>query len=508
MSGIVALVVVVAVYFAVTSFRSSTAVNTLKVNRADIVQDVSLTGNVRSASNVDLAFEKAGRVAAIYADVGTRVTVGKTLVVLDSADLYADLTQAQAQLARDQIKLADMKAGTRPEDIAIAQNAVDNANTALNQTSQSVVSTLQDAYSKIDDAIRYHTDKFFTNPRTINPQLVFQISDSSLASALQQERVGFEAHLNIWKDQLTKLSPTDDLSSSFVEADLNLNNIKNFIDKLSLAVNSLTASGDFPQTTIDGYKADMSAARLDVSTAVTEANSIEQSFKSAQSALSAAQSQLNLKKAGYTAADIGAAQAQVAQDQGLIDAKRAAIAKNVIVAPISGIVSRQDAKVGQIAPVGTTLVSVLSDSQFQIEANVPEANIAKIAVGNPAKVTLDAYGSDTFFNASVIKIDPAEIVIDGVPTYKVTLQFAAVDPRIRSGMTANLTIVTATKANAITIPERLVTTDATTGTTTVQVKDGNSVVTKTIVTGLVGSHGDIEVVSGLAEGDLVVDSSK
>ena len=52
-----------------------------------------------------------------------------------------------------------------------------------------------------------------------------------------------------------------------------------------------------------------------------------------------------------------------------------------------------------------------------------------------ADVTLDAYGSGVIFQARVDIIDPAETVLDGVPPYKVTLDFVSADPRIRSGMT-------------------------------------------------------------------------
>ena len=52
---------------------------------------------------------------------------------------------------------------------------------------------------------------------------------------------------------------------------------------------------------------------------------------------------------------------------------------------------------------------------------MPEADIAKVAIGDLASSTLDAYGSYVDFPAQVTMIDPAETVIEGVPTYKVTL---------------------------------------------------------------------------------------
>src|SRR5581483_10901237 len=97
-----------------------------------------------------------------------------------------------------------------------------------------------------------------------------------------------------------------------------------------------------------------------------------------------------------------------------------------------------------------------SDTKFQIDANIAEADIAKVALGQKATVTLDAYGPDVVFNATVIKIDPAETIVDGVPTYKTTFQFDTPDDRIKSGMTANIDIQGDSHTDVLAVPERAV----------------------------------------------------
>src|SRR3989344_6418160 len=64
--------------------------------RQRIVQQVSVTGTVKPASSVDLAFERTGRVVTVAHDIGARVAQGALLVRLDSADLAADLAQVDA----------------------------------------------------------------------------------------------------------------------------------------------------------------------------------------------------------------------------------------------------------------------------------------------------------------------------------------------------------------------------------------------------------------------------
>ena len=166
-----------------------------------------------------------------------------------------------------------------------------------------------------------------------------------------------------------------------------------------------------------------------------------------------------------------------------------------------------DARVGEYANASSPLISIISDTSFEIEANVPEADIAKIHVGDQAKITLDAYGSDVFFEGRVVTIDTAETIIDNVPTYKVTLAFTKNDTRIKSGMTANIDIATARKENVLSIPQRAVINKD--GQKTVMVVTGTDTTTETTVTtGLRGSDGSIEIIEGITEGAIIITAPK
>ena len=182
------------------------------------------------------------------------------------------------------------------------------------------------------------------------------------------------------------------------------------------------------------------------------------------------------------------------------------MAKTYIFSPINGLVTKQEAKVGEIAGANTSLLAIASNN-FKIEAFIPEVDVAKITIGNEAVVTLDAYGSDTSFSARVIKIDPAETTIDGVPTYKTTLEFDKNDVRIRSGLTANTTIKTAARQNALSIPTRAV--FEKNGGEFVRVfKTDKTEEEREVVVGLKGSNGEIEIVDGISEGEFVVTTGK
>ena len=172
-------------------------------------------------------------------------------------------------------------------------------------------------------------------------------------------------------------------------------------------------------------------------------------------------------------------------------------------APFDGVVTKQDTRLGEMAAAGEKMVSIMSIGQFEMEAYVPEADIAKVALGNKAEVTLDAYGSDQMFTASLYQIENAETFLDGVATYKVKFKFDKEDVRIKSGMTANIDIVTKEVKSALTLPGRAITTKD--GSRFVNLFDGkkeNYAETK-IETGVKDNTGLVEITGGIKEGDSI-----
>ena len=126
---------------------------------------------------------------------------------------------------------------------------------------------------------------------------------------------------------------------------------------------------------------------------------------------------------------------------------------------------------------------------------------SKIARGN-ADITLDAYGNTVEFKSSVVSIDPAETIIDGVATYKTIIQFSKDDKRIKPGMTANIDIETDKKESATYVPARAVFTKN--GKRYVKILLGEDVKEIEVRAGVRGSEANIEIISGVKEGDKII----
>lgn len=484
-TAVIVLVLVVLIVVIMGSKKTS-SVETIVTGKRNLIEQVSITGNVKPLSNLDLAFEKSGKVSGVYAQVGDNVYQGQVLVRLDSADLYASLAQAEANLSAEQSNLDQIKRGTRPEELIISESAYKDAK-------QSLDDKMVDAYNKADDAIRNNIDQMFTDPRSSTPEII-NFNDSQLQNTVNDLRYKIELLLVNWNAKGSNL-PIDTAYS-------NLDQINAFLNKIATGVNALTANtSNLSQANVDKYKLALSTARSEVGQAISNLNLTESTYN-------AAKATYDLKVAGNTPETISAQEARVAQMAAQVENIKAQLSKNIIYSPINGVVVKQEAKIGEIVVPSSIIVSVISASLLDVEGYVPEADIARIELGDVATTTLDAYGSDTFFKTSVIKIDPAETVIEGVPTYKVTLKFASSsDTRIKSGMTANLDILTAQRMGALSVPSRSVySVDGGRYVKLVNPKDKTKLIETEVKTGIRGIDGYVEVLSGLKEGDLILSS--
>lgn len=488
-------------YFA--SKKDTSTIDFIIAERKDIVQEVSVTGRVKPADSVDLAFEGSGRIATVNVSISDVVSQGQLLARLENSDKRAELAKAKANVKLQQAKLEELIRGYTQEEVDVQKVKVENAKVSLRDAGNNLVVELNDAYTKADDAVRNNIDQFISSPQSFDPKIDFPISDSALKISIESGRIGIESMLDNWKDAVAILSIDSDFNIVAVDAIQNLEQVREFLDNISLAVNTLKTSSDFSQTTIDGYRSDVSMARSSVNTALSNISTAEEKMKKEDSTLALEQQELALRIAGTRAEQITAQEAKVEESVATVQVKQVDFDKTYLYTPIGGIVTTQDAKVGEIVSANEVIISIISEAKFEIEANIPEVDIAKIQINDFAEITLDAYGSDIMFMASVVSIEPAETVIEGVATYKTILQFNDKDERARSGMTANIDIKTGERSNVIAIPSRAVITKN--GERIIRILDQNdNIVEIPVLTGLRSSDGYIEIIEGIREGDRVI----
>lgn len=499
------IVLVLVLGFMLAGSGKKASLVTASATVQDVSQVVSVTGRVRSASDVKLAFDRAGRVVRIAADVGTQVVPGQLIMMLENDDVTAELSQASANYRAAAARFDELNRGATEENIQVARVRAASAQYALENARRSAVNAIQNAYTTFDDAVRNKTDQFFTNPSSSVPQFNLQI-DPVLKTKIENARFAAQGSFQNWDTSTLSSNSTNiEIQAALVIAKKNAQVARDLLNSVALAVNDLRLTSSYSQTTIDGYKESVSAARTALNTATTNLSSAEQEIISTQAALDVAKSELAQTIAPTRLENLAAQQASVDAAAAQVESVRAKLNKTYLRSPIYGVVTNKMVDVGEIVTANSPVVTVISTDKYKIEAFIPESDVATVKLADVASLTLDAY-SNQVFGARVVAIEPGETVVEGVSTYKTTLYFSSsTDERVKSGMTANIDIVTGKAEQVIVVPARAVTERGGKRYVTLVAKDGVSVGDEVeVVTGLRDVSGVIEVRSGLKAGQKVV----
>jgi len=204
---------------------------------------------------------------------------------------------------------------------------------------------------------------------------------------------------------------------------------------------------------------------------------------------------------------VAQATAGVHEAQLAVDDAQKALDATTLKAPMSGTITALNYTVGQKVNGGTTTSSsgatpfatLVDAAKMVVSVSWAEADAGKIAVGQHATVEIDSLSRTV--NGSVTSIATTSTVTNNVVTYEGVVTLDEVPDGIKSGMSATVKVVTASKDGVITIPSAAVTTKS--GTSTVTVSANGQTSTRTVTLGLKGD-GSTEVVSGLSAGEQVV----
>jgi HlyD family secretion protein len=220
---------------------------------------------------------------------------------------------------------------------------------------------------------------------------------------------------------------------------------------------------------------------------------------------------------------VAAAQAQVASAQAQVQAAQLTLNETTLTSPTSGVIvsingvpgesvagggSGATAQApGSLAPQPSSSTAASSgfmviDDNSSYVAVMPfaETDAARLAANQTTALTFDAIPGLSI-SGHVLGISPSATIVSNVVDYYVSFVLNRTDPRLRSGMTANASIIVAQADNAVRVPNAAVHTQG--GTTMVTVLSNGQQVATEVVTGVVGDT-YTEIKAGLNEGDRVV----
>jgi RND family efflux transporter MFP subunit len=176
---------------------------------------------------------------------------------------------------------------------------------------------------------------------------------------------------------------------------------------------------------------------------------------------------------------------------------RKSMSDTAIRAPFSGIVAERTVSIGDYVTRGARVATVVRVDPLRVELTVPEQSVALVKVGQPVRLTVDAYPGEEFtatvrFISPSVRADQRALTVEAVA--------ANPDGRLKPGLFATASILQPASMPALLAPMTAL--ETVSGTSRVFVVKGDMVEERIVTTGeRVGDK--IEITSGVAQGDVL-----
>lgn len=512
------------------------------------VRDASL-----SLESAKLEFQKSQKPADNLSVIQSQNSLAKAkrdLQDLQSGPTEYELKQAQADLdsAEARIRLSDD--GSMPKTV---RDEYDSYVISLQGIAQNL-----DAYLADTDSV-LAIDSTVTSLRYAKYISILDTSRKEAASqAYAQAKIAIKAASTNAKNLKTKNEDPVNIEAARILIDQALDISSTMLLRTSEALQQSLVASDFSQSELDGLKNKIDSDRSSVSSKIQSLLSSTQSIQKAkddyESSRLSYQKALNSFeniKAGATSAEITTAQERVHEAQAQLDSllskpdpidlqlarnslsqresslttaqhkladAQEALNSYTVVAPFEGVIVALPLDIASDASPSSP-VATLMTSQKVVTVPLNEVDASKVKDGQKATLTFDAIDGLSL-TGEVILLDPIGTVSQGVVNYSVHVGFDAEDERIKSGMSASVSIITEVKSDVLAVPNAAIKTqnettyvetfnsaDIPSTSSTGQLFTSNATPNRVIVETGVANDEYTEILSGLKEGDHIITQS-
>lgn len=512
----------------------STRYATATVERGLLEVTVTNNGTLVSGAQRDIRPTITATVDEVLVNVGASVKKGQVIARLSNADVVSARAQAEASLAAEESRLADLEhpeSRATASDLRNARFRVSQAESALAQRQADVAGlTLAAPVSGRVATLAAQVGDSLAAGVTV--ATVSDLNDLTVTASVSQFTVNLlrkgdpvTVTCNGVKraGAITGISPVGSGTSPTFPVTIGLQPIS-YDDGIRPGMSAsihFDNTGNEATGTINGRTwslrtrttATVTSVAVNVGDAVTANQTlVTLSSDAATSALAQAENELenarlaldNLLNPPVTASatELAAQRAKVEQ----LRASYVTACNNAdqltVTAPLSGVVTARNVNPGdRITPTSTQAAFSVADlNAMTVQISVDELDVASLKVDMPATVTVQAVPGRTF-EATVASISPQGTVSQGVATYPVKLTIS--DPQnLLVGMTANVAIVCERRENVLFVPVEAVQQVRDKAYVKTMGSDGRPVEVE-VKTGIAN---DIytEITSGLSEGQTIV----
>lgn len=180
----------------------------------------------------------------------------------------------------------------------------------------------------------------------------------------------------------------------------------------------------------------------------TEGLISDQVFRSARTARDLAEESFKSAQTRY----------QIVEDRGIPISGNASTQKARVTAPLTGVVIKKGVELGDTITsgvssfnAGTVVFTVADLASLIVKVNLNEVDIAKVKVGQPVRITLDAYPQRAF-TGKVRFVAPAADLVEKIKVFKVEVALDELTDSFKTGMSANVEILGEKRDKAVSVP--------------------------------------------------------
>ncbi len=443
---------------------------------------LTYSGAIQSSQQVSLAPRLAGQLASITVEVGTAVRTGDVLATLDPGTLPSQLLQAQASLQSAQARLQLMLDGPRSADVVAAEAALAAAEAKLKQILNPSPSDLSAAGSTLKTAETTLTAAQISAATTRTSLLA---ALSTFCNVYNAVYVKCESEIPIPQDDILKLQEHIRTNSAYATSSGGTTGVA-----LITANNAYVGSIN----SIAGAQAAFTAAQDKYGLVRNPAPS---DVAAQRSVVETARAALENRKLLYTDADIAGARAAVAAAQAGVASARTSLEQTSVTAPFEGVIAQKLLEVGATVSAQTPIF-VLVARAVEIHLTVDEARIGLIRPDMEAEVTVPAFPNRVFKGkiATIAPVGDAR-----AHTFDVKVFAEDRESLLKPGMFAQVTVIAATKPNAILVPTASIVQQG--NISRVFVVANGKAAARTVKLGIADAT-NTEITEGVAAGDQVV----
>lgn len=414
--------------------------STAEVARGSIEEIVSASGNVAADREITLAFRTSGLIAELLVGEGQQAEAGELLARLDTASLEWQIARSRASLATAGARLEQVRKPPSEEELASARAALDSALANYEEVKEGAsVEDLDSAQAALDSA-QANYEKVKAGPTTEDLAAAKAALDSARA-ALQQAQAIYDR-------------VKDRPDAAMLPESLALQNATIDAQRAQAAYDALA---NHPTAS------ELAAARAQVSQARAQLAGLQQRPRASQLAAAAAQvaqaeAQLAQLQSHPSPEDVAVVEAQVEEAAIALEQALDQRADAELRAPFDATVLQVLTEEGEwVSPGGPAFV--LADTGgLVLDVNVDEVDVAQLAVGQQAYLSLDALrGAE--IRGSISEIAPSAKSVGGIVAYAVKVGFMPGDLPVRLGMTADVDVVVASAEDVLLVPNRAIEAD-------------------------------------------------